>query len=106
MANQQGDRGYTGNSSGNWNSAVLFLGGVGIGALLMYMLDPDRGRRRRALVRDKVVSLSSRTGRAISGTARDLSNRAQGLVIETGKALGIRGQRGQQEEEEQEQGNA
>ena len=35
------------------NNKTAIVGAVGIGAALMYFLDPDRGKRRRALVRDK-----------------------------------------------------
>jgi hypothetical protein len=56
--------------------------GMAVGAGIMYLLDPDRGTRRRALVRDKVV----RTGRKMSEAAdkriRDLNNRARGAVAE------------------------
>jgi hypothetical protein len=69
--------------------AVLLLVGICLGAGLMYLLDPDRGRRRRALLRDKFVGLSNDVGDAVSKTARDLRNRAQGVVAETSKALGI-----------------
>jgi uncharacterized membrane protein len=55
-------------------------GGIGIGAALMYMFDPDRGKRRRALVRDKLASAANKTPDAIGATARDLSNRAEGLA--------------------------
>lgn len=61
---------------------MLFLGGVALGAGVMYMLDPDRGKRRRALVRDQMVSASNRTGVYAGKLSRDLSNRAQGLVAE------------------------
>ncbi|HLE62302.1 MAG TPA: SRPBCC family protein, partial [Pyrinomonadaceae bacterium] len=46
----------------------------------MYMLDPDRGSRRRALVRDKLASAANTIPNAIGVTARDLSNRAEGLA--------------------------
>ena len=35
-------------------SILALLGAMGIGAALMYFLDPDSGRRRRALVKDQV----------------------------------------------------
>jgi hypothetical protein len=35
---------------------LTLLGGIGLGSALMSMLDPDRGNRRCALVRDKLVS--------------------------------------------------
>lgn len=53
--------------------------GVGLGALLMFYLDPSRGRRRRALVRDKVIRAGHSAGEMIEGTRRDLGNRLQGV---------------------------
>ena len=49
----------------------------------MYILDPDRGGRRRALIRDKVVRASNATQDYVGKMSRDLSNRAQGIVAET-----------------------
>src|SRR5256714_752363 len=66
---------------------LVLLSGVGAGTALMYMLDPERGARRRALVRDKAVSLANKTPGAFGATARDLSNRARGLVSEAGAML-------------------
>ena len=65
------------------NRRWMFIGGVGVGAALMYALDPDRGNRRRALARDKVVSASNRTGLYLGKLSRDVRNRARGLVAET-----------------------
>lgn len=62
---------------------LTMLGGVGLGAALMYALDPDRGKRRRARVRDKLVSATDKTADAVSATARDLRNRARGLYAST-----------------------
>jgi hypothetical protein len=56
------------------------LGGAGVGASLMYLLDPDRGRRRRAITRDKAKSVVRHGGDALSRAARDLENRARGTV--------------------------
>lgn len=65
------------------DTGLTLLYGIGIGAALMYILDPDRGARRRALLRDKCARASNRTQEYAGKMARDLSNRAQGLVAET-----------------------
>lgn len=49
----------------------------------MYIFDPERGNRRRALIRDKAVGLKNDAQEAISGKAEDISNRAKGLLHET-----------------------
>lgn len=64
------------------NIRFIPLGGMAIGATLMYLLDPDQGRRRRALLRDQVISIATRVDDAVEAIARDLSNRAQGLAAE------------------------
>jgi osmotically-inducible protein OsmY len=64
-------------------TGLTLLYGMGIGAALMYILDPDRGARRRALLRDKCVSASNKTQEYVGKMSRDLGNRAQGLVAET-----------------------
>ncbi|HVL76286.1 MAG TPA: SRPBCC family protein [Noviherbaspirillum sp.] len=56
-----------------------WLGGAAVGALAMYFSDPERGRRRRALTRDKMQSLVTQTGNAMDVARRDLGNRVQGL---------------------------
>jgi BON domain len=62
------------------NKALTFGAGFGLGTGVMYLLDPDRGKRRRALLRDKCVAASRKTGEGIETTARDLSNRARGIA--------------------------
>jgi len=59
-----------------------FLLGVAVGALAVFMMDPQSGRRRRALVRDKVVHAGHVGRDYIEHTSRDLRNRAQGMVAE------------------------
>ena len=56
------------------------LTGLGLGVGLMYFLDPERGRRRRALVRDKVVHATRVSAHGVSGVGLDLSHRAAGLL--------------------------
>ena len=54
---------------------------VGLGAGLMYFLDPDRGRRRRALVRDQLVHTLHEIDDAVGVVSRDLANRSQGAWV-------------------------
>jgi len=55
--------------------ATAILGAFGVGTGMMYFLDPDRGRRRRRLVRDKSLSAVKHIDDAIAKTSCDLSNR-------------------------------
>ena len=64
------------------NKGLTFGAGLGLGTGLMYLLDPDRGRRRRALLRDKGAWAARKTGDCIEVTARDVRNRTQGMVTE------------------------
>lgn len=66
-------------------SWVAVLGAAALGAAAMYLSDPDRGRRRRALIKDKARSAVNKTGNAIDVASRDLGNRMQGL-----RAQGLR----------------
>jgi len=50
-------------------------------AAAMFLLDPDRGTRRRALIRDQAVRLTHRLGRTDALT-RDIVNRGRGWVAE------------------------
>ncbi len=58
------------------------IGALGLGAGLGYMLDPERGRRRRKLARDAAVHALHVTQDAASATSRDARNRARGAVAE------------------------
>jgi hypothetical protein len=59
------------------------FGMLGLGALLMYIFDPQVGRRRRAVARDKMNRFTHKTLDAIDVTSRDLKNRVVGLAAET-----------------------
>ncbi len=61
---------------------IALLSGIGVGAALMYVLDPDRGRRRRELARDKAVSIAGKTGDLVAKRSRDIANRAKGVAAE------------------------
>ena len=64
------------------NKGFAFGAGLGVGTGLMFLLDPDRGKRRRALIRDKCVWAARKTGEGVGVTARDLRNRTYGLMTE------------------------
>lgn len=61
----------------NW-----LFSGLALGAIAMFLLDPDKGRRRRALARDKMYSTGVKTRKRIDAKSRDLTNRAKGLRAE------------------------
>jgi len=54
------------------------LASAALGAAAMYVMDPDKGRRRRALARDKALSVVGDTRYAFGVAARDASHRMQG----------------------------
>ena len=62
------------------NTGLALGAGLGLGTGLMFLLDPARGKRRRALLRDKVVSAARKTGQGVEVTARDVRNRTQGMI--------------------------
>src|SRR5512141_1272544 len=73
------------------HKALSFLGGLGLGAGIMYAFDPDRGTRRRALARDKMIHLVRTSERAVDKASRNLTHRAWGLMAGARSALGDHG---------------
>jgi len=70
------------------SNVCSFMCGTALGAAVMYFLDPQGGRRRRALVRDKAVSYANQAEDYVGKTARDLENRATGLAHEARRMVG------------------
>lgn len=64
------------------NRGFSLLWTLGLGAGLMYFLDPDRGRRRRAMVRDRTVRLKNQTDDTLEKATRDIRNRMRGAMAE------------------------
>jgi uncharacterized membrane protein len=62
------------------NAVFSVLGAAGLGAAVMYFLDPDRGARRRAIVRDRLTHAAHVASDAAGTASRDLANRARGLA--------------------------
>jgi hypothetical protein len=63
------------------------LGTAGMGAGLMFLLDPDLGTRRRAILRDKLISFTRLAAWAADKTSRDLKNRVYGRIAGTKSRL-------------------
>jgi gas vesicle protein len=68
----------------NWTP---LLTGAAIGAGAMFLLDPNRGGRRRALIRDQAVRASRKTTDALDALGHDAANRARGLAAESWTAM-------------------
>lgn len=62
---------------------VALLSGVG----LMYLFDPQEGKRRRALLRDQWVKFQNQAQSTAEATQKQLENRAQGMTAETRSRL-------------------
>ena len=67
-----------------------WLAGMAIGALAMYIADPSEGRRRRALLQDKMSSYSAKTQQVVGGKMRDARNRLSGLQAEAMRMMSSR----------------
>ena len=61
-------------------SRGALLTGLGIGAGLMYFLDPERGGRRREVARDRMAHAASRSRDALRAATRDMAARTSGTV--------------------------
>ena len=59
---------------------AYFCAGMGVGAGLMYLMDPELGRRRRTVARDKMTSMAHEAYDAAHVVQRDVMNRAHGLA--------------------------
>ena len=64
------------------NRTVELITAAGIGAGLMYLFDPDRGKPRRAEIRNKAKHINRVATQAVARTERDLRNHLRGAVAE------------------------
>jgi BON domain len=64
------------------NKRLALMTGVGLGAGVMFLLDPDRGKRRRALLLDKAIRLTRVGGWTFGKISRDISNHTVGVASE------------------------
>ena len=64
------------------NKVLKVAGAAGLGAGLMYLLDPDRGKRRRALLRNKAGHATRIAAHVAGRTRRDVRNHLLGVFAE------------------------
>jgi hypothetical protein len=64
------------------NRSFSWIAPLVLGATAMYLFDPDRGNRRRALIRDAAVRASRKTRDGMAALGCDLRNRGAGAVAE------------------------
>jgi hypothetical protein len=64
------------------------LAGAALGALVMFMLDPDRGRRRRKQTGQALRRLGTRTESWLEAGGRDAGNRWHGLLAQWRRLAG------------------
>ncbi|HTK94454.1 MAG TPA: hypothetical protein VL382_02355, partial [Terriglobales bacterium] len=67
--------------------ALIFTGAAALGAGAMYLFDPQRGRRRRATLRDRTAATLRQVARAAGKTERDLIERMHGATAVIGEHL-------------------
>ena len=65
------------------NRTTIALTGAGVGAVAMYLLDPSRGRSRRAHLAGAASHVSHRAQAVAGMTARDVRHRVSGLAART-----------------------
>jgi hypothetical protein len=69
------------------NKVIGTLGAVALGAAAMYVMDPQSGKRRRALIKDKATSLAKKEGEMVARAGRDLRNRVQAIKPKIAAAM-------------------
>ena len=61
--------------------------GIGLGSLVTYLMDPDRGRRRQAILRDSVVQAGSRVQTEVPKMLHEVQTKIQTVPQGVGAAL-------------------
>ncbi len=66
---------------------IALLAGIGGGLALMFFFDPERGRRRRGLLRDQLAKWTRIGRESATGKAKDVRNRTVGVMDEARKVV-------------------
>lgn len=77
------DEGGSRSSDSAFDGILTALLWAGVGAGLMFLLEPGKGRARRTAIKDKATSAGRATGDFVSSTSRNLRNKVQGIQATT-----------------------
>jgi hypothetical protein len=66
----------------NIRRGLVWIATAGLGAGVMYFMDPKMGRRRRSMIRDQFTNATRKVNRAIQGSTNDAKKRVYGLYRE------------------------
>ncbi|MCL4708780.1 YtxH domain-containing protein [bacterium] len=72
------------------NKLFFIAGGMWLGAGLMYLLDPDRGKRRRDMIRNKATDVMEQAGDALENIEKKgsaMHKQAREFVADTRNAI-------------------
>lgn len=66
---------------------MSLIAGASLGAVVSYFMDPDRGKRRRAGIRDRIAHARRAVPHQLDLIARDMSHRTEGTIAEVRNRL-------------------
>jgi len=69
---------------------IGIIAGIGVGSCLMYFLDPNRGKQRRAEARDRAKRTSRQIGRFAKSVDRTAHDIARGTTDLTRQVLSLK----------------
>jgi len=70
-----------------WIAGLSLASGVALGALGMYLYDPNRGKARRTKLQEKAFRTVRRTRQDLAGKAEDLLHRTKGVIARAGASV-------------------
>ena len=73
-------------NEGGFSRTAWVLGAAALGAVAMYAFDPEQGKRRRELARDKIYNAGMKARDSLQSTTADLRNKARGMAAEAKRA--------------------
>jgi len=92
-ASLRGSSRHSGHSISATTAGISGLAALAIGVGAMWLLDPQRGRGRRAWLGQKTTRCLNETGSFMRATGRHLANKSRGYYHESRKAVGGAGRR-------------